>query len=309
MNKIIKRDFRQVKEGEKRKRWYCTMECQCCSKVFEVLERPRDGHRKPCETCARRIPAYRAFLERAVKKHGNKFDYSLITVESYVDIFTPVQIVCEIHGTFTQKPKDHTYKTGGKLCCPECVQDFNRLHNKRSIESWKEELETRFPHITMVEHGNSDSNQEPCTLLCEHHGEFNSKLASIKQDIHLCHTCAQDANSWGNRTRRVDVPGTVYFIHIPSIGHYKLGATKTGVTERFRQLPHDYTVVWEQEFDTLKEAYDSESRLFRVYKDFRPYTAYRKPSTFELFGGYTELLSCEIPFTALQQSDLLSKNP
>ena len=37
MNKLIKREFLQVKEGDKRKRWYVTLECYECHKIFTAL--------------------------------------------------------------------------------------------------------------------------------------------------------------------------------------------------------------------------------------------------------------------------------
>ena len=325
MNKLIKREFLPVGEESRsyttaagdtkiattiRKRWYATMECCECTNTFTVLERKDNKHiTTPCEKCKARIGAYKSFLKKAVEKHKDKFDYSLITKDNYVNLFTPVSIICKTHGEFTQKPNDHTSKVNGKLCCPSCIQEFNKLHNKRSIESWKDELAEKTPHITFVSHGNSDSNTEKCVLTCEHHGEFETTLASIKNNVYICHKCALEVNSWNSRTERIDIKGTLYFIYIPDIEHFKLGVTTTSIKDRFSSLPYKYETIWNYEFDTAKEAYQIESILFRKYKEYRPYSNYVYPKNFERFGGYTELLTCEIPFTAIQCSNALSKEP
>ena len=323
MNKLIKREFLPEKEetqiyinanGENRtcttirKRWFATMECIRCKKEFTVKERANNKHiNTPCEKCKREVAAYHSFIKKALAKHQERFDYSLITEDNYTDLFTPVTIICKKHGVFSQKPKDHTSNKNGKQCCSSCIQEFNKLHNKRSIESWKNELAEKTPHITFVKHGNSDSNREKCVLMCEYHGEFETTLASVKKNVYICHKCALEINSWNSRTERIDIKGTLYFIYIPDIEHFKLGVTTTSIKDRFSSLPYKYETVWNYEFDTAKEAYQVESILFRKYKDYRPYSNYVYPKNFERFGGYTELLTCEIPITALQQSNLLSK--
>ena len=317
MNKLIKREFLPVGEESKsyttaagdtkiittiRRPWYATMECCECTNIFTVLERKDNKHiTTPCEKCKARIGAYKSFLKKSIEKHKDKFDYSLITKDNYVNLFTTVRIICKTHGEFTQKPNDHTSKVNGKLCCPTCIQEFNKIRNKRSIESWKEELSEKATHITFVSHGNSDSNTEKCGLMCEYHGEFETTLASIKSNVYICPMCAQDNNSWGGRFRRTDVSGILYHIYIHDLDIYKLGVTSQSVKKRFRQFEYKFDTLWEQEFSTLKQAYIAEMQLFRKYKE------YRNKHLHTDISGYTELLTCEIPITALQQSNLLSK--
>lgn len=309
MNKLIKREFLPVGEESQsyttaagdtkiittiRKRWYATMECCECTNTFTVLERKDNKHiTTPCEKCKYRIEAYKSFLKKAIEKHKDKFDYSLITKDNYVNLFTPVSIICKTHGEFTQKPKDHTSKINGKLCCPTCIQEFNKIHNKRSIESWKEELAEKASHITFVSHGNSDSNTEKCVLTCEYHGEFETTLASIKNNVYICHKCAMDNNSFDVRLKRTDIKGKLYLIYIPDINLWKIGVTTLTVEKRFRRLPYSYEVIWEHEYPTVKEAYEKEFFFLQKYRKYRMYT-----SPTNLLGeskGSTELLTCVIP--------------
>ena len=323
MNKLVSRVFLPVKEevqkyknkdGEAkassslRKRWYATMECAVCLKEFTIREQSNDVHLvKPCEGCAKRVLAYRSFLRKSGAKHKDRFDYSLVTVDNYVNLFTPVNIVCRRHGVFTQAPKDHTSKLNGKLCCPSCIAEFNKSHNKRSIQSWKEELSVKAPHINMEKHGNSYSNRERCTLACEHHGTFTAALAEIKKSKHICPLCAQDANSWGGRFRRTDVSGILYLIALPELGLWKLGVTSMSTNLRLRSLKETYTIIWEERFDTLAQAYQKETELLRRYKNFR-----RDRTLPKILGkckGNTELLTCCIPNTAIHESNFMSKEP
>ena len=54
------------------------------------------------------------FIKRAVKAHGNKYNYSLV---NYVNNSTKVTILCKDHGEFKQKPNDHFNGSG----CPKCA--------------------------------------------------------------------------------------------------------------------------------------------------------------------------------------------
>lgn len=71
------------------------------------------------------------FIRRANKKHHNKYDYSLVDLKN---TWSKVDIICPIHGKFSQKANDHLRGIG----CPECGKRFgisekevlNALENK-----------------------------------------------------------------------------------------------------------------------------------------------------------------------------------
>ena len=57
------------------------------------------------------------------KVHGDKYDYSLITEENYIDTRHPVQVVCRKCGAiFTPTANNHLNGTG----CPECARKRKR---------------------------------------------------------------------------------------------------------------------------------------------------------------------------------------
>ena len=56
---------------------------------------------------------FNQFKERSNKVHRNKYDYR---ISNYIDIHTPIEILCKKHGEFFQVPRDH-YRGSG---CPKC---------------------------------------------------------------------------------------------------------------------------------------------------------------------------------------------
>jgi len=53
------------------------------------------------------------FIERAIKIHGNKYDYSL---SKYINYRTKIKIICPVHGEFLQVPQSHLRGSGCRLC-------------------------------------------------------------------------------------------------------------------------------------------------------------------------------------------------
>ena len=78
---------------------------------------------KGCQKCGNeRKGAYRKvsledFIRRAKEKHGDKYDYSLVDLKN---TWSKVDIICPIHGVFSQKVNDHLRGIG----CLECGKKF-----------------------------------------------------------------------------------------------------------------------------------------------------------------------------------------
>jgi hypothetical protein len=56
------------------------------------------------------------FIQKAVKVHGDKFDYTNV---KYEHAHKKVEIICKKHGSFQQRPSDHLKGVG----CPECKKE------------------------------------------------------------------------------------------------------------------------------------------------------------------------------------------
>lgn len=112
------------------------------------------------------------FIERSIKIHGNKYDYSKV---EYKNHRTKVTIVCPIHGEFEQTPKNHMQGQG----CPQCGKKYAQLYHKHnyknfinsSIERFGDRYE--FPNI-QNEYENSHSK---ITIKCTKCGNSFVKIA------------------------------------------------------------------------------------------------------------------------------------
>lgn len=61
------------------------------------------------------------FIQKSVKLHGNKYDYSKV---DYQGALNKVTINCSIHGDFDQTPNDHLRGCG----CPNCFESKGERH-------------------------------------------------------------------------------------------------------------------------------------------------------------------------------------
>lgn len=72
------------------------------------------------------------------KRHNNKYDYSKV---NYVNMNTPIIIICPIHGEFQQKPKDHIRYAG----CPRCKSSKGELQIEEILKKFNISYTTQFP--------------------------------------------------------------------------------------------------------------------------------------------------------------------
>lgn len=74
-----------------------------------------------CAKCRNETRAYNKFnsediLSKFIECHGDTYDYSLV---NYIDVDTPVIIICRNHGEFKQTPYHHKKHGSG---CPACTK-------------------------------------------------------------------------------------------------------------------------------------------------------------------------------------------
>lgn len=66
-----------------------------------------------CAFCAGVKSNTKIFIEKSIKIHGGRYDYSIV---NYLGKMIKVKIICRDHGVFNQIPKRHL----GGLGCPDC---------------------------------------------------------------------------------------------------------------------------------------------------------------------------------------------
>ena len=66
------------------------------------------------ENSKRQFMGKERFIDKSIKIHGNKYDYSLV---KYKGTKIKVEIICKKHGSFLQKPNNHLNGYGCGKCC------------------------------------------------------------------------------------------------------------------------------------------------------------------------------------------------
>ena len=139
---------------------------------------------KGCSKCAGRYMDQDYFIELAKQVHGNKYDYSKVFFQGGK---TPVEIICSIHGSFTQAPGNHV---NAKQGCPECgtekAHENVRLGKDEFIKRAKEVHGDKFNYDKL----HYASLRDNVTITCPKHGDFSQNAQN-----HLygfgCPKCSQ----------------------------------------------------------------------------------------------------------------------
>ncbi len=104
------------------------------------------------------------FIEKANKKHNQKYDYSISQFKNWK---TNIDIICKVHGTFSQNPGTHLSRSG----CPSCsnvkrytkdsfIEKANLIHNNKYDYS----------KVSIINY------KTKITIICDIHGIFEQLL-------------------------------------------------------------------------------------------------------------------------------------
>lgn len=100
------------------------------------------------------------FVEKAIEKHGDKYDYSGV---SYCSNSKPVEILCKTHGPFLQTPSSHLQGKG----CPACggTKPSNTTLFKASAQKVHGD---KYDYSQVV----YKNNRQKVRIVCPTHGSF-----------------------------------------------------------------------------------------------------------------------------------------
>lgn len=131
------------------------------------------------------------FIQMAVKKHKNKFDYS---ISEYVDLKTLIKIRCIKHNfIFEQNPDSHLRSVH---CCPKCVLEDNKRTTKYTTKEFiKKSIKIHGEkyNYDLVEYINSDIKVK---IICPVHGIFEQLPRS---HVNVKCGCPHCKNSQGEK--------------------------------------------------------------------------------------------------------------
>ena len=138
-------------------------------------------HGQGCPKCAGKNLLNNEIIERFIKIHGNKYDYSKV---NYNGSDKKVCIICPIHGEFYQTPSKHLMGQG----CKECAKIEKGLKLRLTDEEFK--------NRAMEVHGNKydyskvqyRTSHDKVKIICPEHGEFWQKPNDHLQG-HGCPLC------------------------------------------------------------------------------------------------------------------------
>jgi len=104
------------------------------------------------------------FIEKAIQKHGNKYDYSLF---DYKNNRTKVKIICPTHGMFEQDPSSHLNGNNCKLC----YLISKNSTTEEFIKKAKKIHEDRYDY-SLVDYINAKTKIK---IICSEHGIFEQE--------------------------------------------------------------------------------------------------------------------------------------
>lgn len=105
------------------------------------------------------------FIEKAIKKHGDKYDYSKV---KYIDSQTKVCIICPEHGEFWQEPAAHVRGYG----CSSCAKENKNKHLRKTTDDFiYDAIKTHGVKYNYSKVNYINARTKVC-IICPEHGEF-----------------------------------------------------------------------------------------------------------------------------------------
>ena len=101
-------------------------------------------------------------------RHGDKLDYSRV---SYVNLITPVEIGCKIHGYYHQKP-EHVLRSKG---CKFCVKEELAVRYRKDFSQLQSECFNKFGDWYELVENTYKGYDRKMTIICPLHGQFYKK--------------------------------------------------------------------------------------------------------------------------------------
>jgi hypothetical protein len=140
------------------------------------------------------------FISKAIKIHGDKYDYSLV---DYKNNHTNIQIKCSKHGVFEQSPNSHLRKRG----CPTCGRINMGLKKRNTLNNFIEQAKSIHGdkyNYSLVEYV---SNYTKVKIICPKHGVFEQKPNSHITGKSGCLICSgkykSDKNFFIEKSKKI----------------------------------------------------------------------------------------------------------
>jgi undecaprenyl pyrophosphate synthase/G:T-mismatch repair DNA endonuclease (very short patch repair protein) len=119
------------------------------------------------------------FIEKAIKIHGDKYDYSKV---EYINAKEKVIIICKIHGEFIQTPNKHLQNQN----CSQCSKK-----PKLNMEEFIKRANIKYNNLYDYSKVNYINYDTKVTIICKIHGKFLQtpyKHLNYKYGCYFCNS-------------------------------------------------------------------------------------------------------------------------
>jgi hypothetical protein len=166
------------------------------------------------------------FVERACKKHHNKYDYSNI---DYKDSITKIIIICKEHGSFCQRPSNHLSKSG----CPKCSYKIRNEKLKYNTDVFIKKANAIHNFMYTYDKVDYKGNNIKVIITCKVHGDFE-QIPSSHLQKYGCSKCSNNYQS-----------NTIEFIEKANkIHNFKYTYNKTNYISRGKKNNYHLLSTW-----------------------------------------------------------------
>lgn len=206
------------------------------------------------------------FIERAMKVHGDKYDYSRV---EYVNNRRKVEVCCPVHGPFHQTPDNHMKGVG----CPGCKFEKTGPLFLSYLKKLNSKVKKTFTQDMIKIHGDKYDYSETVyekwdktiKILCPMHGPFFQTANNHRAG----RGCPQCATSGFDGT----IPAILYYFEInrgegiPPL--YKIGVTNRTVKERYalKRDRRKIKIIKIWEYPLGYEARRMEQEIINLHKE------------------------------------------
>ena len=179
------------------------------------------------------------FINKARKAFGDKYNYSLITADSYKGITKSVDIICPEHGVFRQNADSHTR---GKVGCKGCIGKVHDIHSFLKACKRVHGDTYDYSKVKFIK------TKEKVEIVCKQHGAFYQTPHNHIAGKHGCPTCGKSGFD-------MKLPSSLYVMELDDI--IKVGVTNRTADQRATNLRHNSKMP----FKVLKEYSNLDGKL------------------------------------------------
>lgn len=139
---------------------------------FEIVPNYHLSDKSGCQKCAKETIIQKntiskeEFIKRAIKVHGNKYNYSKI---DYVNMNCKIKLNCDKHGEFQISALHHIYSNGG---CQRCGYEITSLKTRDTFQDFLTKANNKHNNKYDYSFANYISSLIKIEINCSKHGLF-----------------------------------------------------------------------------------------------------------------------------------------